>query len=263
MSNSTNTEDIARHSASTGPHHAWILEGLSSDALWSAAVAKCADFQTNRLADETRRDAVVRKVRQGAHPDILTLRSDDKLIPVADVRALRSEMWIVPNEGIYKIAVIGDAVNLAAPAQNALLTLLEEPPPYGIILLLTTSRSALLPTIRSRCVCETVAGDAAVLTQDDTAAHLLAALTAGNELGVFRAVTQWDKLPRAAFTQELDGLTAQLTLMLTEGKPLPRARVLSMLEAVSYFRAAQSVNAGIGHSCGALAARLWLAFSGQ
>ena len=61
-------------------------------------------------------------------------------------------MGIKPYYGPKKIYIIGDAEKMTVQAQNALLKTLEEPPVYGVILLLTTNVDALLPTILSRCV---------------------------------------------------------------------------------------------------------------
>ena len=44
------------------------------------------------------------------------------------------------------------AQDLGLPGQNALLKVLEEPPAYGVFLLLADNPDRLLPTVRSRCV---------------------------------------------------------------------------------------------------------------
>ncbi len=54
-------------------------------------------------------------------------------------------------QGQYKVAVVADSHRLTAGAANSLLKTLEEPPPRSLFFLLTTNRSALLPTIVSRC----------------------------------------------------------------------------------------------------------------
>jgi DNA polymerase-3 subunit delta' len=55
-----------------------------------------------------------------------------------------------PNDLDYKIYIIEGADLLTIQAQNALLLTLEEPPPYVLFLLLCTSATNLLETIRSR-----------------------------------------------------------------------------------------------------------------
>ena len=93
-----------------------------------------------------------RKVLSGNHPDVITVDDPDhKQVPVDCIRAARSELFIRPNEGEKKVLLIPRAGDMNPAAQNALLKVLEEPPSYGVFLLLAPSPEALLPTIRSRC----------------------------------------------------------------------------------------------------------------
>ena len=94
-----------------------------------------------------------RKLLSGNHPDYITL--DDptkKTVPVDLFREARSDMFVRPNEGDKKIYLFPRAQDLGLPGQNALLKVLEEPPSYGVFLLLTDNPEKLLPTVRSRCV---------------------------------------------------------------------------------------------------------------
>lgn len=92
------------------------------------------------------------KVLSGNHPDVITVDDPDhKQVPVDCIRAARSELFIRPNEGEKKVLLIPRAGDMNPAAQNALLKVLEEPPSYGVFLLLAPSPEALLPTIRSRC----------------------------------------------------------------------------------------------------------------
>ena len=93
-----------------------------------------------------------RKVLSGNHPDVIPVDDPDhKQVPVDCIRAARSELFIRPNEGEKKVLLIPRAGDMNPAAQNALLKVLEEPPSYGVFLLLAPSPEALLPTIRSRC----------------------------------------------------------------------------------------------------------------
>ena len=94
-----------------------------------------------------------RKVLGKSHPDYITIDDPEKkIIPVKLVREARTDMYIQPNEGQKKIYVFPRAQDLNLEGQNALLKVLEEPPPYGVFLLLTDNPEKLLPTVRSRCV---------------------------------------------------------------------------------------------------------------
>jgi DNA polymerase-3 subunit delta' len=59
-------------------------------------------------------------------------------------------MFIRPNEGKKKIYLFPQ--ELGTEGQNALLKILEEPPAYGVYILLTDNAEKILPTVRSRCV---------------------------------------------------------------------------------------------------------------
>jgi DNA polymerase-3 subunit delta' len=56
-----------------------------------------------------------------------------------------------PVEGARSVLILDQAHRMDAPAANALLKVLEEPPPHAVIVLTAASVHALLPTIRSRC----------------------------------------------------------------------------------------------------------------
>lgn len=94
-----------------------------------------------------------RKVLSHLHPDDITIDDPEKkTVPVELIRQARADIYIRPNEGEKKIYRFPRAQDLGLPGQNALLKVLEEPPSYGVFLLLTDNPAKLLPTIRSRCV---------------------------------------------------------------------------------------------------------------
>lgn len=90
----------------------------------------------------------------GNHPDIIRLVPErPNLISVEDIRSkINADMGIKPYQGPYKIYLISEGEKMTPQAQNALLKTLEEPPAYGVILILTNSLESMLPTILSRCV---------------------------------------------------------------------------------------------------------------
>ena len=92
-----------------------------------------------------------RKAAAGIHPDIQHWRPEKRDFTVGQVRAIRSDAYLLPNEAGRKVYVLEDAQALNEEAQNALLKLLEEGPAYAAFLLLTDHAGALLPTVRSRC----------------------------------------------------------------------------------------------------------------
>ena len=94
--------------------------------------------------------APCRKVMQDSHPDFITVEDPEhKNVAVKIVRQYREDIFIRPNESDYKIYLFPQ--DLGIEGQNALLKILEEPPQYGVFILLTDNPEKLLPTVRSRC----------------------------------------------------------------------------------------------------------------
>ena len=95
-----------------------------------------------------------RQALSGNHPDIIRVMHEKPgSIGVEDIRSqVNNDIVIKPYYGPYKIYLINEGEKMTVQAQNALLKTLEEPPAYGIILILTANVGALLPTIQSRCV---------------------------------------------------------------------------------------------------------------
>lgn len=93
-----------------------------------------------------------RKVMEGVHPDFITVDDPEKkTVPVDLIRQARADIYIQPNESEHKIYLFPRAQDMGLPGQNALLKVLEEPPGYGVFLLLADNPNRLLPTVRSRC----------------------------------------------------------------------------------------------------------------
>lgn len=94
-----------------------------------------------------------RKAMANTHPDIITVDdTEHKHIPVDLIRDTCADIYIRPNEGKKKIYIIPRAQDMRVEAQNAFLKSLEEPPQYGVFILITDNPEKLLATIRSRSV---------------------------------------------------------------------------------------------------------------
>ena len=94
-----------------------------------------------------------RKILADSHPDFITVDDPEKkTVPVDLIRQARADIYVRPNEADRKIYMFPRGHNMDFPSQNALLKVLEEPPEYGVFLLLTENAQKLLPTVRSRCV---------------------------------------------------------------------------------------------------------------
>lgn len=87
------------------------------------------------------------------NPDIIYVTHDKKDITVSDIRnQILKNITIKPYRNKYKIFIIPEADKMNILAQNAFLKTLEEPPEYGIFLLLCENYNKFLVTILSRCI---------------------------------------------------------------------------------------------------------------
>lgn len=102
---------------------------------------------------------VFRRVASGGHADLHVIerrmQDDGKrmqtVIPVDAVRAAGRGMTLTAGEGGWRIVIVDGVEEMNVNAANALLKVLEEPPPRTVLLLVTHAPGRLLPTIRSRC----------------------------------------------------------------------------------------------------------------
>jgi DNA polymerase III subunit gamma/tau len=70
---------------------------------------------------------------------------------IDDIREIRDRVVLQPAEGRYKVYILDEAHQLTDAAWNALLKLIEEPPPHLVFVFCTTDLAKVLPTVRSRC----------------------------------------------------------------------------------------------------------------
>ncbi len=70
---------------------------------------------------------------------------------IDDVREIRERVVLQPVEGRYKVYILDEAHQLTDAAWNALLKIVEEPPPHLVFVFCTTSLDKVLATVRSRC----------------------------------------------------------------------------------------------------------------
>jgi DNA polymerase-3 subunit delta' len=93
-----------------------------------------------------------RRIARGVHPDVILIEPGETgTIKIEQVRDVVDRAVYRPFEGRRRVVIIDGADGLVAPAQNALLKTLEEPPSASIFVLVSSLPDALLPTVRSRC----------------------------------------------------------------------------------------------------------------
>lgn len=145
-----------RHALSSGKiSHAYLINGERSSGKEFIANLFAMALQCEKEDLEPCNEChSCIQAMSGNQPDIIHVTHEKpNTISVNDIREqINQDMGIKPYSSKYKIYIVNEAEKMNVQAQNALLKTLEEPPAYGIIILLTTNVDAMLSTILSRCV---------------------------------------------------------------------------------------------------------------
>jgi DNA polymerase-3 subunit delta' len=160
-------EQFASAWASRKLHHAWLLAGpkgvgkasfahSAARRVLAEAAGPAFDLPGIETADE---HPIVKLVEAGSHPDMRRLErlvnektgNLSRNISVDQVRELGEFLSLTSALSKWRVVVIDTLDELETSGANALLKILEEPPPNTLFFLVSHAPGRLLPTIRSRC----------------------------------------------------------------------------------------------------------------
>lgn len=215
--------------------HAWLIGGPSGigKATLAYRMARfvlahpdpaAADVHNAKSLAVDSEHPVARRMAAQSHGDLLvlerTLNDKGKLrqdIAVDDVRRSVPFFGSTPGEGGWRVAIVDAVDELNRAGANALLKVLEEPPPRALLLLVSHAPGRELPTIRSRCrrmilralSVEDVARAAAIASGRDVNDPELQQATAAADGSVARALSLLDG-PALALRQRVLELLAKL-----------------------------------------------------
>ena len=140
--------------------HALLLHGVEGlgkveFARWLAYAALC---ETNKQSDSSRLQpctqcAGCKLFIAGSHPDFVMIapEEDKQQISVDQIRDASARLSMTSGRQGYRVCIVTPAHQMTVAAANGLLKKLEEPGQRTLIVLVTSQRGAMLPTIRSRC----------------------------------------------------------------------------------------------------------------
>ncbi|PKM49434.1 MAG: DNA polymerase III subunit delta' [Firmicutes bacterium HGW-Firmicutes-7] len=151
-------EEIIKHIKSSiktdKVSHAYMFEGEEGIGKKCLANAFAKTLQCEEGKDEPCNScSSCKSFDSQNHPDIKYVVATKKTgIGVDDIREqLNMDINIKPYRYRYKIYIIEEGDLVTPQAQNALLKTIEEPPGYGIIIIIAHNSSRFLPTVLSRC----------------------------------------------------------------------------------------------------------------
>lgn len=152
LGNSQLRENLSRSIQNGHISHFYLISGPAGSGRHTLARLLAAAILCRGSGKPCLSCGPCRKVMENSHPDFITVDDPEKKsVPVDLIREARADIYIQPNESEHKIYLFPRAQDMLPPAQNALLKVLEEPPEYGVFILLTDNPERLLPTVRSRC----------------------------------------------------------------------------------------------------------------
>lgn len=132
--------------------HAYLFIGTRGTGKTSVAriLAKSINCERGPTVSPCEKCQPCQQIRAGNFLDVIEIDAASNR-GIDDVRALREQLYYSPSQGRHKVYIIDEVHMLTPEASNALLKVLEEPPPKTVFILATTEAYKVLPTILSRC----------------------------------------------------------------------------------------------------------------
>lgn len=232
--------------------HAYLITGGGGDSRAAFAGRLAAAYLCEGDVPPCGRCRACRKVGKGSHPDLSrTAPPPDKAeITVEQIRALRADAYVRPNEGRRKVYVIDPADAMNPAAQNALLKVLEEGPAYAAFLLVSDRPGKLLDTVRSRCELLSLPREEALPGPEllERAERLAGLLLAGDELACAQALVELElSKPKA---EELSALLLETERAVSRRLAREPRRGARVLLALKTARENAVYRPGTGHTLG-------------
>lgn len=248
--------------------HAFLISG--SDDAEKRELAKILAGAIVCTGESSPCDAcpACKKASSGTHPDIIWKECEGASIKVDEIRAIRRDAYLVPNDGEKKVYIINDADKMTQEAQDALLKILEEPPRFTTFILLCYNHNSLLVTVMSRVTHLKLQEKGEDISADEetisAASAIISAISKRDELSILKAFIACEKKKRDEMCEVINFAVTMLrdgAVCAAGGKELMSGRaestdlakalsiseILKIIDVLSDARACISRNVGVAH----------------
>lgn len=134
--------------------HSYLFTGKEGVGKKLAAIAFSKAINCTNLSkeqDPCNQCSACLKIEKETSADFDIISPVDSVIKIDKIRKLKNNIYFQPLENKKKVYIINDVDRMTTQASNSLLKILEEPPEFAVLILITAFPDAILPTILSRC----------------------------------------------------------------------------------------------------------------
>ncbi|MFP4081787.1 MAG: DNA polymerase III subunit delta' [Candidatus Aminicenantes bacterium] len=124
-------------------------EGVGKDSV-ALVLAKAMNCEKKK-DDACEACSSCKAINRSQFPDVMVISPEREVVKIDQMRTLKQTAYLRPMAGRKRVFIVNEAEKMNEEAANSLLKILEEPPFFSHIILITHNSGLIKPTIRSRC----------------------------------------------------------------------------------------------------------------